>query len=40
MNVENDNIINSNKNNLQTLEMQTKTTNQSKKDTINEDKSI
>ena len=34
-NGENDNIINSNKNNLDTLEMQKKTTNHSKKDTIN-----
>ena len=39
-NVENDNIINSNKNNFQTLEMQKKTTNHPKKDTINEDKNI
>ena len=37
-NGENDNIINSNKNNLLTLEMQKKATVQSKKDTINEDK--
>ena len=37
-NVENDNIINSNKNNFQTLEMQKKTTNHPKKDKINEDK--
>ena len=37
-NDENDNIINSNKNNLLTLEMQKKTTNQSIKDTINEGK--
>ena len=37
-NVENDNIINSNKNNLLTLEMQKKATNQSTKDAINEDK--
>ena len=35
-NPENDNIINSNKNNLQTLEMQKKATNLSKEDTINE----
>ena len=35
-NAENDNIVNSNKNNLLTLEMPKKTTNQSKKDTINE----
>ena len=35
-NVENDNIINSNKNNLQTLEMQKKATNNSTKDTISE----
>ena len=39
-NVENDNIINSNKNNFQTLEMQKKTTNHPKKDKINEDKNI
>ena len=37
-NVENDNIINSNKNNLLTLEMSKKATNQSLKDTINEEK--
>ena len=37
-NAENDNIIYSHKNNLQTLEMQKKATNNSKKDTINEDK--
>ena len=37
-NVENDNIITSNKNNLLTLEMQEKATIQSKKDTINEEK--
>ena len=37
-NDENDNIINSNKNNLLTLEMSKKTTNQSLKDTINEEK--
>ena len=37
-NDENDNIINSNKNNLLTLEMQKKATNQSTKDTINEGK--
>ena len=37
-NAENDNIINSNKNNLQTLEMQKKATNHSKGDTINEGK--
>ena len=35
-NTENDNIINSNKNNLKTLEMQKKATNHSEKDTINE----
>ena len=35
-NDENDNIINSNKNNLLTIEMQKKATNQSTKDTINE----
>ena len=35
-NDENDNIINSNKNNLLTLEMPKKATNQSTKDTINE----
>jgi hypothetical protein len=35
-NDENDNIVNSNKNNLLTLEMQKKATNQSTKDTINE----
>ena len=35
-NDENDNILNSNKNNLLTLEMPKKTTNQSTKDTINE----
>ena len=35
-NAENDNIVNLNKNNLQTLEMQKKTTNHSKEDTINE----
>ena len=34
-NSENDNMITSNKNNLQTLEMQKKETTQSKKDTIN-----
>ena len=34
-NDENDNIVNSNKNNLLTLEMQKKATNQSTKDTIN-----
>ena len=37
-NVENDNIINSNKNNLLTLEMPKKATNQSLRDTINEEK--
>ena len=37
-NVENDNIINSNKNNLLTLEMSEKATNQSLKDRINEEK--
>jgi len=37
-NEENDNIIISNKNNLQNLEMQKKATNQSKKDTINRGK--
>ena len=37
-NDENDNIVNSNKNNLLTLEMPKKTTNQSIKDTINEGK--
>ena len=37
-NDENDNINNSNKNNLLTLEMQKKATNQSTKDTINEGK--
>ena len=37
-NDENDNIINSSKNNLLTLEMQKKATNQSTKDTINEGK--
>ena len=37
-NVENDNIVNSNKNNLLTLEMSKKATNQSTKDTINEGK--
>ena len=37
-NAENDNIINSNQNNLKSLEMQKKETNHSKKDTINEDK--
>ena len=36
-NVENDNINTSNKNNLQTLEMQKKATNQLKKDTISEE---
>ena len=35
-NDENDNIVNSNKNNLLTLEMPKKATNQSTKDTINE----
>ena len=35
-NDENDNIVTSNKNNLLTLEMQKKATNQSTKDTINE----
>ena len=35
-NDENDNMVNSNKNNLLTLEMQKKATNQSTKDTINE----
>ena len=35
-NDENDNIVNSNKNNLLTLEMAKKATNQSTKDTINE----
>ncbi len=39
-NDENDNIVTSNKNNLLSLEMQKKTTNQSKKDTINEGKVI
>ena len=37
-NVENDNMIIPNKNNLVTLEMPKQATNQSKKDTINEDK--
>ena len=37
-NDENDNIVNSNKNNLLTLEMPKKATNQSTKDTINEGK--
>ena len=37
-NDENDNIVNSNKNNLLTIEMQKKETIQSKKDTINEEK--
>ena len=37
-NDENDNIVNSNKNNLLTLEMPNKATNQSTKDTINEGK--
>ena len=37
-NVENDNINNSNPNNLQIVEMSKKTTNQTKKDTINEEK--
>ncbi len=37
-NDENDNIVTSHKNNLLTLEMQKKTTNLSKKDTINEKK--
>ena len=37
-NGENDRIITSNKKNLLTLEMKTTTTNQSKKDTINEEK--
>ena len=36
-NSENDNIVNLNKNNLLTLEMSKKITNQSKKDTINEE---
>ena len=37
-NDENDNIVTSNKNNLLTIEMQKKTTNQFKKDTISEGK--
>ena len=37
-NDENDNIVNSNKNNLLTIEMQKKETIQSKKDTINKEK--